>query len=348
MAKKKAEVALAGNPLSNGIELPEKQLVTERFETMLKGEFPTFDATISKLAQMEVTNDVTLDQATLALKEVKVLEKQIKLFHDNQKAPFKMICDVIDASTKLHYQSVLDQESLKLNAKITTYKNLKLRQAEANAKKAEEEAKLLEKDLEDDEKIVNRRAKMATAFVFGGSFTRTNGEVKTYRMVSTAEEARKWMATILEKFPTGGTSENGKIMSRAIRDLGVATLKKMEPVLKEEVDVAKRIAYIKEGFDEELEIILHRMELKNQKLVEQDVNKAVRNVAAAAKGIQKKISWTVTDISKIPVQFLTLDEAKVREYTQKENREHVLKMIKENKEDDIIPGLHFLVTTSVK
>lgn len=348
MAKEVLPAVQAGNPLTGGIVLPDESVAKQRFTVMCSERFTDFNNLVSRLNQTAVANDQQLDTAERTVKEATKYLGDIKKYHDEQKKPFKEIGDVIDSVTKTEYSTVLENAKSAALKQITNYKNIKIAQAAAAQRKAQEEANAKQQQLEKQRQLVDHRMRMAEAKVFGGSYTKHSGEQLTYPMLSTAEECRKAEYTFQNKFPIDGVSDELQTYLRITRDLAVKTLRDMASVFDEGVEIAERISYIKRTFDEEIENVRNRIGIKIEKVVQAEVKSANRAVSAASKGVIAKIDWTVEDLSKVPVEYLQLNEAAIREFTQGDNREKVLKQIKEGKGGEIISGIHFIASTTTR
>ena len=338
----------AGNPLTGGLVLPGEKVAKERFTVMCSEKFKDFNELVSRLNQTAVTNDIQLDTAERTVKEATKYLGDIKKYHDEQKKPFKEIGDVIDTVTKVEYSTVLENAKSAALKQITNYKNLKLAQAAEEKRKADEAARKLQEELEEQRKLVDRRMRMATAKVFGGSYTKNSGEQMTFPMLYTVEECRKAEDMFQNKFPIDGVSDELQTYLRITKDLSVKTLRQMADIFNEGLEIAERISYIKRDYDEEIENIRNRIGIKIEKVVKAEVKSASMAVNAAAKGIIAKIDWTIEDLSKVPVEYLQLNDAAVRAFTQGDNRENVLKQIKDGKGGEIIAGIHFIASTTTR
>ena len=333
--------------LSSGVVLPEKEKAEANFKVMLVEKFPDYNEVVSRINSATVNSKEELDTANGLIKQATTYVSGIKKYHDEVKKPFKAICDVIDSLTKSDYSEPLELAKAALTKRVTTFKNLELAKAQKEAEIAAEKARELEQKMEHERRIMDVRINMAVAKVFGGSYTRNDGEVVTLRMITTKEEVRKTIVMFKDKFPIEGVQEEFKTYLRKVCDIAIRSLRDIESVLDGD-SVAEDIAYVKAKMDEEVELIRNKIGLKMEKVVKAETKGAMQAVNAASKGLTETISWDVDDLSQVPLEFLQLNESAVREYSQKENRQMILDRVKEGKNGSIIAGLYFRVTTTTR
>lgn len=350
MAKKeevKKTVAIAGDTISDGLVLPSEEVVKMRFAAMCTERFPTFDALVTKLNTTTVTNDVTLDTAERTIKEATAEVNKIEAFRKEKGDPFRLVVDTINSYSNGTYKDTLNLAKANAVKRVSDYRIVQAALEKDKQKKATEEANKLELQLVADRKTVDGRIKMASAKVFGGTYIKSNGDPINYPMLSTVEDCRSAITMFSTKYPTAGVDESLQPYLRVIRDLSVRIIKDMIDILTRDEDVANRISAIKQQFDEEVEITRNRIGIKIEKTVSAVTKESTKSFNSMNKGIKVSIDWKVVDISKVPAEFLQINEAAIRAYTQNDNRKTILDKIKEGKGDAVIDGIQFVASSGV-
>jgi len=80
------------------------------------------------------------------------------------------------------------------------------------------------------------------------------------------------------------------------------------------------------------------------KMAEKKSKTDAKILADVSKGIRKNIVWTVTDLHKVPHDYLTIDEDKVNEFLS-EHRDRIRTMIEQDLGETILKGIEFTIRT---
>lgn len=345
MAQKKEDGALT--LLHPEVSLPRKEVAEKNYKLMLKEKFPEVEAFIQKLDESVVNTDTDEASAAMTLKMATQTLSSIEKFRKDTKEPFAVITKLIDECTKTELVSRIETGVINLKKKLTTYKLVKAKMEEEKLRKANEAKAILDYKLKQEQDTVVNRIKMAGFVVFGGAYTTKDGDVRKYPIKTTVKDCHYGIKQF-DSFRTNDVSSELQTILNCVKTESVKALKDLAFVFEQDVDILNRVSGIKANYDEQIAILMNRMGIKIEKAVNAEVKQAQQLVNKATTGLITSISWSINDLSKVPVEFLQINEQAIRAYTQGDNRSVILSKVKEGKASEIIDGITFSCTTSTR
>lgn len=304
-------------------------------------QFDQFPARINSFrldaGLIQIENEDSLLVAKSKLDQGKTLVDNIEKVRKTFKEPYFKITKEIDAYAKM-ISEPLHKEMEQLKNKTKSYIEIKAAQARAEAIK---ESKIIDekKNLIDDElAFLDRVTKQVQARLFGGKFTNAKNEKFSSFGCQQVDDCDNLQDFIANSFPD---PKKYNYIGEALEKLKMSTL----------VNIAKvRLTLIEKNPDKfqiiknadiekaktEAEVIknTYTKEIKKEE-------KGVESLQAEArKGLVKKLTFVVTDESKVSKQFWSIDEAKIKAYLS-EHREEIYKGVE--KGEEILPGIEFTI-----
>jgi len=298
--------------------------------------------------QIIITDDTSLSIAQQNLSKANDLLKFIEEKRVDVKAPFLVTCKEIDrigaelkepveAGIK-HIKTQISEWSVKLEEKK------KAEQKELEEKMAAEAAKLAEEQKKSQEILASINGKFTDWFK------------SKLAAIKTADDADKTLAYIHTNYPKKETFLQHGDLAYELRDNYVAMIENKKQLLisadmmsEEELELAKRkeeLAQQKEKLAaEERELAIKSEEAKLKREKEEADKKAQEELAALqakqsvekVSGVRKMWKFELVDKSKLPIEWIALDEAAVKAYLKSDDVK-----------DGVVNGVRFYQDNSVR
>lgn len=333
--------------LTNGLVLPSQEVIKKNFTEMIQAKFPSYDASITKVRTTDVKSVEEMSIAEGVLKSATKLLKEIDAYRLENSKPFTEIATAIKSASDALFVGPMDEAIKGLKENMKKFKIAQEKVADDQRKKAEAEAEKKRLEMEKEVNLMEVRFNMASCKIFGGSYTLSNGEIMTCRMISNEDEAQKIKRLFSEKFPFNNVSDEMQSILKAVRDESIKSINQLIKIFRDGDMVVDRVADVKVVFDEMLNVYRERVGIKIEKMVKKEVSRANAFHKSVKKGLTKEISFLVTDLSKVPIEYLMINESAVREFYTGEKREMVLDSIEKGRGGELISGIAFSAETKV-
>ena len=299
------------------------------------------------LKKVVVKDEETLNIARKTLGNASTLIDSIETQRKDLIKPYQEIIDGINEIAK-SITSEMQQayEDTKRNAVLWQTTSIDKALIDYN-KKMEENEKVVEEATEKYHFII-RIKNQIMAKVFGGSYTTKTGEVKTIACPVKLSELVSQLAYIKDTTPTGEKVAPFESIVDSIKKLVLTAGSQLMQLMTEKVEcenavdmasIDKRISLLRVNTETEIDKLIDSATLFLKKFVK-DLNKSCENeLKAVAKGTRKNVKYSVEDISLVPVDYLEVNDKKVKEFI-KNNKEK----IEDN--EQLLRGIHFFITRS--
>lgn len=339
------------------VELENKNqelIVIDHSLEIIEKPFKVFEVELNRLKNacllITVENDASSEIAMGNIKQINSIISSVERLYSDKKRPIleytRMLDEIKNRVIKIGEETV---SAMKL--RISSYQQVQA--AIANKKAEEERAKLEEKRkvIEGFKTEINRIATKINAMTFGGQYQNPSGEI-AYAPMPNLEGLKK-IKTIVEQLITNSNSypielrphyetiinNATEIINKQILILETKRINGEEPVIS--------IEEINNGIIENSKAI-NQMNVSTGKMVKKMEMAIEKDVKSAEKGLSRKIEYNLVDINKVPIEFLMVDEKKVKAYFV-EKRKEILSSLKDGSKSnyEIINGLHVSVNVNV-
>jgi hypothetical protein len=293
--------------------------------------------------QIKVTDESTLSVAQQNLSKANDMAKFIEAKRVEVKQPHLDNCKTIDATCKDLSESILKGIAhVKEEIKQWELKRIERDRLEKEAleKKQREEAEALEAE--------NKRKEAIQA-----SLTKLTEYCKNnYPKLATAEDCAKFEETLNTKWPTAEKMQEFYPQALEIRDnyLGLVNIKKQQLADADNMsDEQKQMIAERQSILADKEKLAEKERLLNEREAAIAAEKAKKEAEEKAKqeaealaakqaisktaGVRKTWKFELVDKTKVPVEWIVLDDAKAKEYLA-ENKDKI-------KHGDVINGVKF-------
>lgn len=294
-----------------------------------KNEINKFETSLVNL-KIENLNDCEL--ATNSLTNAKTLVKTLSTIKDSLKSPYITTEKQIEEYFKLLVsplnKAITVASNTILNFKTLEAQRLKENEKE-NLKNELQSFESKEKQLELLEKVANS----SLARLFGGMAV-IGGNKTLFEAPKDLNECQKLRFMFENKFPPMTSFGEFAPSVVVVKELSIKALNEIEQALKKNVTIDYEMLRKKFSIKIETEIQAEKKKFNKQK---QKTEKQVKTAAnIALKGIRKTIQFQLSDISLVPLNYLTIDEVAIKNYIAS-NRENLKKMLDETDKGFVEP-----------
>lgn len=321
-------------------------LITKNDLSPQFGDSAAFVKKYEKFAsEINVKDDDTLNAAENASGTVNDFLKTVDEKRKLIKAPYLEATRTIDAFVKGITDPLTNAKTI-INTNIANYKRVQEAAARAEQEAKEAEATKLADEKSEEIQRISRIESQLIARIYGGYWLNREGQRKT----SSGCVAPKDCADLLEVIqktlpPRDSFIHMGAEYDKMITDVKIklsehnASLIELQSSSKTISDNAR-----KEIEDAKMnatrEINDKRDELTSEVISEtrKVIKEAEKEVHEAGKGVRRTVMFEISDITEVPMEWLALDETKVREWANA-NKELVKKEMKDG--NGIIKGIKF-------
>jgi hypothetical protein len=276
----------------------------------------------TRLVNLNVSTQQDCDIATETLTKAKTLVKSIDEIQKDLKAPYTETSRQIESYFKKF------AEPLNKAVKVASDIILNFKTIEANKAKEQEKENLkkVEEDFKDKIETLEKLSKIALSTIarlFGG-MAKVAGKDTLFEGVNTLDDCTRLRVMFEQKFPS--ISDFGEMAPTAalIRETGLKALEDMESTLRKMKSPDKD--FLKTIYEAKIMTEI----ASEQKRLNKTIIKAEKTVTTAAqvamKGTRKEIKFVLTDISKVPLNYLELDETAIKNWIAS-NRELIKKRL---------------------
>lgn len=320
--------------------LPEQMWFRGSLNAILKPYGDQIDTLTAIIKASKVETDDQLASVENNVRKLSDIKKAIEAIQKQINDPFnkakKEIKSEIDVPL-LKINGVLT----KINSVITSYKTLKLAQSREEAKDVKSEGITEIKNLKESADDLIYYILVSVKKLFGGSITTKKGVSKYIEKPATLEEFNAVVKEINDRFPDSSTFHED-IREIAI-DFSVQIIKTAEFV-RENCLTTEFEDVLKTAYAQKIPNLMKDFEIKQiVSKKEQKLEKTVSDMTTSkGTGLRTDIEFSVMDPNEVPRDYLSVDNSKVNAY-KRDNRDAILKLIKEGKALDIIPGIKFTV-----
>ena len=291
-----------------------------------------------QLVNLSVNNDQEADIALQQIKSAKDLVKTVTTVSKELKAPYQETVKTIDS----YFKKFLGSINSAINVAGTIVLNYKTVQAQKLKEEAEKNLESVSKESVEGRELldkITRIAETTKARIFGGLGWKRG--VKTfYEGVNTIEECEALLESIESTFPDITTFRHMAPTIAMIKELSINTLNTMC------IDIRKGFApdrkFLNAIYTEKVnaEILGEEKRLKKQELASK--KKVIQAPSMVMKGTRKTIQFKLTDKSRVPLNYLEVDEKAVNEYISL-HRDAIKKRLDaaDDKAIELIGGISF-------
>lgn len=293
---------------------------------------------IQRLQQIEfdvaILNNENLTVAQNQVRDAKEVLNNIETVRKLVKKPYLETTKLIDAYAKELADPIKKFVDARKGA-IAAYKALLVAQKrkEEEAKK-EEEKKIAKQKAEEADRILRIKS-MLNARLYGGSYLTKKGTKVNYPGCKDQEEVKQ----LMEFVNRNATSVKVQYMEDDYREMLNQFFYDAKDFI-EKLDNKENIENLKQQAEKKIEET--KTTLKD-KIIE-EAHKSIKTSEAetkdAGKGLRKNILYELDDLSKVPLEFITIDDRAVRKYLI-DNREAILSSLRENIQP--VPGIRIYV-----
>lgn len=296
---------------------------------------------------VKVEDEDSLIVAENNLKDIAELEKSADKVRKTLKAPYFETVKMVDNYAKTVTEP-LNNYAKRFKEVISQYKIVQ----EASARKAreEKEAELRQHEAEKSEELdkLRRVEKQLHARIYGGVYRKKDGAPLSSSGCITENDCDNMKEFIEEKYPAEDSFKHYKELRNEVLS---STLKRLSQHKADIIDTnstdktakagaLKRIQNAKNSSEIESENSFEKMKEDIEKDTAKSIRKEDRSIAKAKKGIRRTLKYEVIEEEKLTREFLTADHEKLKEYAGV-NSEKIKELIKEGKQNDILPGIKF-------
>lgn len=313
----------------------------ENFQSGLSVEFAKYNIKSTELASVSAIITVN-NQQELEIAKSRVLDagswiKMIVADHKKLKTPFLEVTRILDAEKKKIEESFSQSKST-IETKITFYETIEKRRiAEELAEKLREKEKQDALILADTAKI-NNIVSNVKAFLYGGTVNNSKGSFQKTGCFTIAE-VEKVEEGIKKSLPGPAEfrEECSQVYQESMRLIGEMIVARKQSLLTTAGNVIS---------DEEASVLAdtNTIVVDQARRLNAGTIAIERLAEVNEKGMRRTIEYEVFDVSRVPREFLMIDESKLNKY-KIDNREKILEALKDNKAGGhtFIDGIRFSV-----
>lgn len=308
-----------------------------------------------KSANIEVNSDDTMKRAEQAIIDIKEdIEKVEKVkttyarpvhrFHRMITSKYALLTDPLQSITK------------RINKRIAAYKAV---QAAMLKRQQEEKMQAMDEVSEEQAKegeLVSRLEKKCNAMIYGGQYTNKEGKTERFGPITgyTHSDIEKVKKVINENLPP---ENKFKHFSENFLDVKADLVKRIGEVesliieLNDAKTSDKRKSSIAGDIADKHANALHQTIRREEHMMDLIYKKRVETreetageIRSYKKGLREMVKHTCQDISKVPDEYIIVDDRKVADFAQA-NGKYIKEQIQKGNADEIIPGIHFYVET---
>jgi hypothetical protein len=322
----------------------EEELFQENFIASVNNEFSSFEAKALELtnssATIVVNNQEDIDIAKGRILDITSWINMLLTKHKEFKKPFLFFANTLDAKKKKLEEDLTASKNV-INSKIT-FRETILKKEKADlliaqkAKKDEEDKLILT-----DTMRLSRLVSNIRAMLYGGQFINSEGVSHKEGCFSLLEVEK------IEQVVVNNLPKPEKFHEKCLE-----TYKTSVRLISDMILARKTAVMTTSGTvisDTEAAIISETTTIiaDQERILVAESKKADKAIVNAGKGFRRDIEYEVFDLSRVPKEFLTINESAIIKYKQ-ENRELILDSLKDNKGDGhgFIAGIKFSVKTS--
>ena len=319
----------------------QEDVMTKKFKSFIEQG----DALVSILNNAKVENDESLKIVEDNVKKLKDVKNLIEKTRKEIGAP------LLEATKKIngHVKPANDKFSLALatiTKSITRYKEVQLAMERAEAAKEAEKLRATMLDEKDHVERISFLLEMSFLSIFGGEIEiKKKNKIKELARLQTLEAAKALANTIETKFPKPETFVGQEKFALEARTFVFDLIETIQ------VKAISPESVIDDILDSLYPQSLGRKNMIIESFTKSLVKKEVKETKKVAlkgsykgSGIKRVISFEVEDITKVPHQYLQVNELLLNQF-KVANREDILKQIEDDKESVIIKGIRFSVST---
>jgi len=321
-------------------------------ELMIKEKFAVQRLSIDQLSKtakdLKVENELAIPIAEGLLKQIKGVVNAVEDAKKLYKQPYKAKMDEIEAYAKeLTNDLLINDKRIRDDMKNVKELIIAQKRAEEDRKQKEIQAKALEK--EEKANTLIRISLRLYSMLFGGSVTNKKGITNTFAPMdfSDKKNLNEFLDFINQNYPDIGKYVEFIDEHRKIKNSYVEAVKEINTL-----DTKS------EEYEHSLSIIKHRLSIFHNDMstemgssIDADIKTEKKIIAnemkTASKGIIEKPFYEIVDITKVPKQFIIINENAVSAFFVAE-RERVLADVKEGLGLELIPGLEIKIKTSLR
>lgn len=310
------------------------------YKTELTNKFDQFPSMINgyrmNIANIEIKNEETLLAAQTKLSQGKTIVDNIDKVRKVIKEPYLKAGKEIDAYSKLLSEPLIkDLDLLKLKTK--TYIEVQAAQARAEAAKVQAEIDSKRIKTEEELSLLERITKQLQARLFGGTYTTNSGTFNSAgcKSIKDCDELHEY---IINNFPNPKSYSYIEDALEALKLKCLVDIAKIKNAMVD--DNPNKILSIRDAETKRMNLEFSAIESKHNSEIKKQEKGIAESIREARKGLSKKLGYVVTNEDKVPIQFWSIDEAKIKTYLS-ENREEIYNSLEEGSQ--IIPGVEFTI-----
>jgi hypothetical protein len=316
---------------------------------VLEVKYESVNGSVDKLVKfseaVSISDEKTLEVAQNNYGLISDSLKSIESIRTMIKEPYLETCKLIDSHAK-ELATPLEKAKALINNAITGYKTIQAAAARAEAEKARQAAQEIIDAKAEEVDMIERIARQLVARLYGGSWTNKAGQTKSAAGCFSKDDCTALVKIIDEQVPKPDSFVYFKdeyMVKLSEIKLEISKYEVLLEDMNSDSDLLRenaQTAIDKMKLEAGVKINDSRDESMKEVIKEAraDVKQAEKEVKAADKGIRKTLKFAVEDITKVPHEFLLIDETKVREWAN-DNKDVIKNRIKDN--DPIINGIKF-------
>lgn len=306
----------------------------------------------AKVVKIETAE--TLKVAENKSAEISELIKEVEKSRKKATQPYFDTKKKIDEQAK-KLTEPLDQASEIYKESILAYKQLQVASESIEAEHKLTELEKVESIKKDEAERLIRIRRMFIASLYGGTYTTREGIVKSKAGCQRPADCDDLTKTLEERFPKLDEFSYLKMeAAKELSELKASVLSHKANLIRlaSNNDNERQAAFERIGNDRTEAAIKSNdkeSKLKQQitKEVAKEAKKIEQKVEAAGKNIRRTVSYEVTDMKKVPEEFLQVNSTKMEEY-KSTNLESIKLLLDESYErgENIIAGIKFFYQES--
>jgi hypothetical protein len=317
---------------------------------IISSKFSHFSKNIEVVKEYAVSlvieNDEGLTIADNNLKSINESLKNIDKVRKTFKDPYLTACNDIDNYVKENFTIPLEENKSLITKSVTSYKTIQTAQAKLKLEKEQQKVKETLKEKEEEITRLSRIENQLLARIYGGSWMNAKGIKNTSLGCQRYKETEEVLDIIKEKMPPVesfkhlvdeyNSMKKDMLIKLAKHKSNLIELISEDPAIRERATNNIRNSKIAAGI--EMNDKKDNISVQVQKEVAKETKAAKKQVAETSKGMRKTLKFEAVDITKVPKEFLMLNESAVREWA-KNNKEAISKQMLEG--DSIIDGIKY-------
>jgi flagellar biosynthesis chaperone FliJ len=314
------------------------------FETQLQ----ITEKIIGTLKKVTIKDDETLKIARTTLSNALTVIDKIEEVTDNLCEPYKNIIKQINGLSDQLLDGLRDV-CTKTKSNISLYQTTNINNALSEHEKAMETNQVKVDEVRIKLDFVKRIASQAEARIFGGHYELKDGTEKFLACPVKLSELTDQLTFLKEKMPSGdqikpfeGIIDNIKklLMTAGSHLMQYMTDKINCDITLELASIDKRISLLRINTSDEIKKSIENAEQYLKKFISGLNKEAENKLKEVAKGTRKTLKYTIDDITVVPAEYLTVDDAKVKVFMKQHDED-----LKEGKQP--LMGINFYIHRSV-